>query len=209
MEGESRRMLALHPIPLPPIVPWLTFACVQQGVSDPFILEIKRCTTVMDLEPLVWVNGKDFKRHHITAALQAVACFKRHGALPATQREVVKQLAVLAATRLPSFTGRELAACVYNLGKLGVVPGNGLLNLVMAEMVEGKARGMNAQEITNALHGFAKLGRYDVAVCKALTAAALERIDSFKPQGLSNSMWALATLEHHDDEVFGAFCDAA
>ena len=126
---------------------------------------------------------------------------------------ILHPLAADTEQALPQFDARSLATTVNGLAKLhasrswraGDVLWTGLVTHCTTRASE-----MNAQELANTVHGFAKAGRRDPALLDAIAEEAVRRgLREFAPQGLANTAWAYATAGHAAPALLDAIAEEA
>eukprot|EP00964_Phaeocystis_antarctica_P139504 scaffold104286_cov63-Phaeocystis_antarctica.AAC.2 len=113
---------------------------------------------------------------------------------------MLHQLAADTEQELPKFDARSLATTVNGLASLhasGWRPPSDALWTGLATHCTSSAPTMNAQDVANTVHGFAKVGRREPALLDAIAEEAAQRgLREFTPQALSNTAWAYAALGH-------------
>merc|ERR1740130_2176458 len=126
--------------------------------------------------------------------------------------EMLNPLARQTEQALPNFDARSLATTVNGLAKLRA-SGWRASDALWAGLANHCARcaaKMNAQEVANAVHGFAKVGRREPALLDAIAKEAAQRgLRDFKPQELSNTAWAYATAGHAAPALLNAIAKEA
>ena len=84
----------------------------------------------------------------------------------------------------------------------------------LSDLALSRMDDLGAREVSNTLHSIAKLskqgyGNSSPELIEALVSHASHQLQDFNPQNLSNAIWALATLNHPDDDFTSALILAA
>eukprot|EP00964_Phaeocystis_antarctica_P034044 scaffold19360_cov64-Phaeocystis_antarctica.AAC.2 len=103
--------------------------------------------------------------------------------------KILHPLAADTEQALPKFDARSLATTVNGLAKLHSSGWRASVALWtgLATHCTTRAPTMNTQELSNTVHGFAKVGRREPALLDAIAEEAAPKLREFKPQELSNT----------------------
>lgn len=108
----------------------------------------------------------------------------------------------------PPFYLQHLANFVWALGVALYDPGEVALRAA-ASSLRTRLTLCIPQELTNALSAFAKLQYYDGSLMDDFAMEAVNRIDEFEGQNISQLVWSFAKLSHYHSDLMAAAASAA
>ncbi|PSC74935.1 RAP domain [Micractinium conductrix] len=126
------------------------------------------------------------------------------GLLCSVCSEVTRRLADPATA--PEFSRQHLANLVWAVASLEHDPGKKAL-FAFAEALVQRSDLCNAQEVSNSVWAFARLGFYHAPLMSTMAAEATRRIEEFSQQNLSNLAWAYSKLTHLEEGLLTAVAD--
>eukprot|EP00798_Chlamydomonas_sp_ICE-L_P030055 gene30055-biopygen15914 len=162
---------------------------------------IMACRDLTSLDQVIKGNDHSFDERHVATAMNRIAMVhdrKNQSQVDMAQR-MMQDLSVVALHQVNCMDARCLSSVLWALGSVG-----GWIYFAAT-----KLPGFNAQDLSNSLWAFAKLGIEDDAFTAALLSVAERKLPGFNAQELSNSLWASAKLGIEDDAFIAALLSVA
>ncbi|KDD74265.1 hypothetical protein H632_c1446p0, partial [Helicosporidium sp. ATCC 50920] len=151
---------------------------------------------------------------HLSNTAWALATLKDCASAQEAARWYVRDLLAEQERRLADpalaaeFSRQHLSNLMWALATLEQAVDRKLLAQLGAALAE-RAALCNAQEASNSVWAFAKMGHYCAPLMAAMARETRERISEFSPQNLANAVWGVAKLSYRDDALMRAAAERA